>query len=186
MDLMELLAGWENGCEDSTNQLKTLLYHHLKQVCRSHLEHYRGDIDATHIINNLSHTTSLLHQVLLQLVPPGMTINEERRLNNYLSLFIRNVLRDEIRKLQAKKRTPDAPIQSVPDELASQERFIALDSALSRLKSERPQAAEVFSMRYFLGFEIKEIAQYIDCSMATAYRELALAQAFLRTQIDQM
>ncbi|WP_162558622.1 ECF-type sigma factor [Saliniradius amylolyticus] len=183
---MKLIKEWGNGCERSSNTLKTLLYYHLKQVCQAHLERSREEIDVTSILNHLPHTTSLLHQALIELVPPGMDIEEERQLNNYLSLFIRNLLKDEIRKLSAKKRTPKDIVNEQLCDLDAQERFMALDSAMVILESERPRAAEAFSLRYFLGYDVEEIARFIESSLATAYRELSIAQAFLRAKIEEI
>jgi len=184
--LEELINGWQEGCSKSSDELKARLYYHLKKVCHEHLQSYRDEIDSTYVIQHLPHTGSLLHQSLLELIPPQKTIVHETQFNAYLSVFIRNMLRDEIRKFQSKKRTPNdnEPRQNI-DLLKHQEDFLALDSALNQLEKNHPQKAQIFSMHYFLGIDTNELAQQFKISLATVYRELDAAKAFLRLKIDQ-
>ncbi|MFY8328605.1 RNA polymerase sigma factor [Pseudoalteromonas sp. ZZD1] len=184
--LEELIDGWQSGCAKSTNELKARLYYHLKQVCHVHLQSYRDEIDSTYVIQHLPHTGSLLHQSLIELIPPQKTLEHETQFNAYLSVFIRNVLRDEIRKFQSKKRTPigDEAAQG-ESHLKHQEDFLALDSALNHLEKNHPQKAQIFSMHYFLGIDSKALAEQFKISLATTYRELDAAKAFLRMRIEQ-
>jgi RNA polymerase sigma factor (TIGR02999 family) len=184
--LEELINGWQTGCSKSSYELKARLYYHLKNVCHEHLQSYRGQIDSTYVIQHLPHTGSLLHQSLIELIPPQKTIAQETQFNAYLSVFIRNVLRDEIRKFKTIKRTPntDEQIQDI-DLLKHQEDFLALDSALNQLEKNHPQKAQIFSMHYFLGIDTNALAQQFKISLATVYRELDAAKAFLRLKIDQ-
>ncbi|QTL37800.1 RNA polymerase sigma factor [Pseudoalteromonas viridis] len=179
MDIIALLAKWQRGCEESEKKLKALVYYHLKCVCSSHLKEYKKQVDATFILDQLPNTTCLLHQSLMELVPPSYGLEHKTQFNRYLSLFIRNMLRDEIRKLNAQKRTPpyywteeatDAP----PDQ------YLALDSALSQLAKQHPTKADIFSQHYFLGLEPEQLAQQLNISTATVYRELKAAKAFIR------
>ncbi len=184
--LEELIRGWQSGCTKSADELKARLYYHLKQICHIHLQGYRDEIDSTYVIQHLPHTGSLLHQSLIELIPPQKTIAHETQFNAYLSVFIRNVLRDEIRKFQSKKRTPNdgEPPKNI-DQLKHQEDFLALDSALNHLEKNHPQKAQIFSMHYFLGIENKTLAEQFKVSLATIYRELDAAKAFLRVRIEQ-
>lgn len=184
--LENLINGWQSGCKKSSDELKARLYYHLKHVCHLHLQSYRDEIDSTYVLQHLPHTGSLLHQSLIELIPPQATIAHETQFNAYLSVFIRNMLRDEIRKFQTKKRTPSEinSTQSV-DQIKHQEDFLALDSALNHLEKSHPQKAQIFSMHYFLGIDSKALAEQFKVSLATIYRELDAAKAFLRVHIEQ-
>lgn len=186
IDLNDLIDKWQEGCEQSTQLLKKLTYDHLKSVCHQHLQHQKQAIDSTFILNNLPSTTSLLHQSLIELVPPKASLKQQTQFNHYLSIFIRNLLKDEIRKLQAKKRTPVTLLKAKEGEktLKQQEQFIALDSALSLLEQSHPRKAQVFSMHYFLGMAPEELAKTMEASVATIYRELDAAKAFLRGAVS--
>lgn len=185
LPIEQLITGWQNGCTQSANELKARLYYHLKQVCHSHLQNYRGEIDSTYVLQHLPNTGSLLHQSLMELIPPQQSISQKTQFNAYISVFIRNILCDEIRKFQALKRTPNAEkIQQQSDQLKHQEDFLALDSALNHLEKDHPQKALIFSQHYFLGIDTSALAEQFDVSLATVYRELDAAKAFLRLCIE--
>lgn len=186
INLNDLIDKWQDGCEQSSKMLKKLTYDHLKLVCREHLQDQKQAIDSTFILNNLPNTTSLLHQSLIELVPPKTSLKQKTQFNQYLSIFIRNLLKDEIRKLQAAKRTPINVSEECDNEnnLQQQEKFIALDRALNLLAQSHPRKAEVFSMHYFLGLTPEEIAHTMEVSVATIYRELDAAKAFIRITMD--
>lgn len=184
--LEALINGWQNGCLKSADELKARLYYHLHAVCHQHLQSHRDQIDSTYILQHLPHTGSLLHQSLIDLIPPRQSIEHQTQFNTYLSIFIRNVLRDEIRKFQAKKRTPST-VQLRHDEherAARQDDFLALDQALQHLEKSHPQKAHIFSQHYFLGFDPKALAQQFEVSLATVYRELDAAKAFIRLKLS--
>lgn len=182
--LEALINGWQNGCLKSADELKARLYYHLHAVCHSHLQSYREKIDSTYILQHLPHTGSLLHQSLIDLIPPRQTLEHQTQFNTYLSLFIRNVLRDEIRKFQAKKRIPNTVPLENTDLSKRQDDFLALDQALHHLEQNHPQKAHIFSQHYFLGFDPKVLAKQFEVSLATIYRELDTAKAFLRLKIN--
>ncbi|NSY33928.1 hypothetical protein DS891_10065 [Pseudoalteromonas sp. JC28] len=179
MDIIALLADWQRGCKESEKKLKVLVYNHLKTVCSLHLEAHKKQVDATFILSHLPNTTCLLHQSLMELIPPSYGIEHKTHFNRYLSLFVRNMLRDEIRKLKAQKRTPptywiEEATEAPPDQ------YLALDSALSLLAKQHPTKADIFSQHYFLGLEPEQLAQQLNISTATIYRELKAAKAFIR------
>ncbi|MEJ6476159.1 RNA polymerase sigma factor [Pseudoalteromonas piscicida] len=179
MDIIALLANWQKDCKESEKKLKALVYNHLKNVCSSHLKAHKKQLDATFILNNLPNTTCLLHQSLMELIPPNYGIEHQTQLNRYLSLFIRNVLRDEIRKLKAQKRTPP-PYWVEEATEASPDQYLALDNALSQLAKQYPTKADIFSQHYFLGLQAEQLAEQLNISKATVYRELEAAKAFIR------
>ncbi|MBE0351883.1 RNA polymerase sigma factor [Pseudoalteromonas lipolytica] len=179
---MSLLNKWQNNCKESEKKLKALVYLHLKEVCRSHLNSYKQQIDATYILNNLPTTTCLLHQSLLELIPPNYTVDHKTQFNRYLSLFIRNLLVDEIRKVTASKRTPIEYTEENFNE-ASPEHYLALDNALKLLEKQHPKKADIFSQHYFLGLEAEQLASQLNISKSTVYRELDAAKAFIRVNI---
>ncbi len=182
MDIISLLNNWQNNCLDSEKKLKALVYQHLKEVCRSHLSNYKKQIDATFVINNLPTTTCLLHQSLIELIPPNYSVEHKTQFNRYLSLFIRNLLIDEIRKIKASKRTPVTYSDESFNE-ASPEHYLSLNSALTLLEKQHPEKADIFSQHYFLGLEPKQLAEQLNISKATVYRELDAAKAFIRVNI---
>jgi DNA-directed RNA polymerase specialized sigma24 family protein len=64
------------------------------------------------------------------------------------------------------------------------ERMLALDEALHRFAAAEPQPAEPVKLRYFLGLNIKEAAEILGISEATAKRWWAYARAWLFNEIS--
>lgn len=65
------------------------------------------------------------------------------------------------------------------------EDLLALDAALTRLKSVDGTAAEVIQLRYFSGLTLAEAAQILDISPRTADRAWAYAKAWLHREIQE-
>jgi RNA polymerase sigma factor (TIGR02999 family) len=184
--LSTLISGWQSGCQTSTNKLKAHIYYHLKEVCSSHLSECKKDIDSTYVLKNLPNTISLLHQSLIDLVPPNQSLKQQTQFNTYLSIFIRNILHDEIRRAKAQKRTPNNAIETINNnDEKYHDDFIALNSAINHLEKSHPKKAKIFSLHYFLGLEPQVLATQFEISLSSIYRELDSAKAFLRLHIEQ-
>ena len=179
MDIIDLLNKWQNNCKRSEETLKILIYDHLKKICKTHLQSHRTQVEVSFIANNLSTTTCLLHQSLLELVPPNYTIEHKAQFNRYLSLFVRNLLLDEVRKLSTQKRTPQQ-LEETDDLYSSPEAYIAIERALTKLDSLHPAKADIFSQHYFLGLDTEQLAQQLGISKSTVYRQLETAKAFIK------
>ena len=60
----------------------------------------------------------------------------------------------------------------------------SLDDALTRLERVEPEKAELVKMRYFAGLTIRETADILGISTATADRHWAYAKAWLQTELN--
>jgi RNA polymerase sigma factor (sigma-70 family) len=56
---------------------------------------------------------------------------------------------------------------------------LALDTALTKLEALDARKARVVELRFFAGFEVEEIAQLLDVSLATVHRDWRFARAWL-------
>lgn len=63
--------------------------------------------------------------------------------------------------------------------------MISLDSHLHRLEKLDARAAQVFSLRYFLGYTADEAAGLLAMDPATLRKEWEHAKAWLRDRINQ-
>ncbi len=81
---------------------------------------------------------------------------------------IRQVALEEVRRQQ---RLLGAVVES--------ELITGFSEEMQRLEQRRPQAAAVLRYRYFFLMTLNEVAEVLDCSVATAHRELAFGRAFL-------
>jgi RNA polymerase sigma factor (TIGR02999 family) len=61
--------------------------------------------------------------------------------------------------------------------------LIALDTALTRLAVEEPQAARIVELRHFAGLSVSEAARALGISPRTADRLWAFARAWLHREL---
>ena len=62
------------------------------------------------------------------------------------------------------------------------EEILALDDALTRLKTEDAQASQIVELHFFAGLSIEQAAAALGISRATAYRLWTYAKAWLRCE----
>ena len=63
------------------------------------------------------------------------------------------------------------------------QRLLDLDEALAKLEQQHPSKAHLVKLRYFAGLSIREAAETLDISTATADRYWAYARAWLQRQM---
>ena len=62
--------------------------------------------------------------------------------------------------------------------------LLALDDALKDLSDLEPRKAQVIELRFFGGFEVKEVAELLDVSVPTVVTDTRVARAWLLARID--
>ena len=75
---------------------------------------------------------------------------------------------------------PASEGSGVSGPLIRDEEIVALDSALTRMAKEDPEAAQVVQLHFFAGLPIEQVADTLGISRATAYRQWSYARAWLR------
>lgn len=176
-----LLNSWiEQNDLNSANQLKSIIYYHLKGLVKKQLINKSS---SKTVLEQLPNTTSLLHEVLVKLSPPQEIFDNREQFFVYLASFVRWVLLDELKVKNAKKRKrPDdnwSDIFQLPEDI---DVYINFDNALSKLEKISPRAYRVALLHYFLGYGIKDISSELTLKKSTVYNELSTAKAYLRTQ----
>ena len=73
----------------------------------------------------------------------------------------------------------------MPRPNAEDERLELLDKAITQLATEHPEKAELVKLRYFAGLTIREAADVLGISTATADRYWAYARAWLQTAVQE-
>ena len=64
------------------------------------------------------------------------------------------------------------------------DRLLAIDEALGKLQNEHPHVAELLKLRFFAGVPLKDAAELLGISPATAKRRWAFARAFLYGELQ--
>jgi len=82
-----------------------------------------------------------------------------------------------------RKRLDLTEVAAAADE--SPDELLDLDSALTRLVTEDPSAAEIAKLRIFAGLSVEEAAEALNLSRAAAYRHWTYARAWLRDALGE-
>jgi RNA polymerase sigma-70 factor, ECF subfamily len=104
---------------------------------------------------------------------------------------MRRMLVDYARRRAAQKRgsgEADLPLDHQPDLEARQttdpQKLVELNELVERLELQHPESFKIFDLHYFMGYELKEIAEEIlDVPYSTIKRRWAMAKAFLHREL---
>lgn len=182
---IQLIQAWQQGDNDSGEQLKASIYHHLKNITQQQRLKLNGNLNAG--IEQLPQTTVLLHEALLNFFPPNTQLDTIYKLNNYLALFIRNFLIDEIRKISTKKRGGEILLTQLTGLNFHQEQldeYFTFERAIVSLEQQHPHKSNLISLHYFLGLNKSQLAQQFNVSERTIYRELCAAKAYIKVHMQ--
>jgi RNA polymerase sigma factor (TIGR02999 family) len=181
-DVTELLRKWSlEGDRGSLDQLMPLVSRELQRMARSFFEQERS--------NHTLQPTALVNEVYLRLVDRKKATWESRaHFLSFAARTMRRILVEHARKRKAAKRGGGAnPVTLQDSSLWEGQRgveLLALDEALSRLAELDPRQARVVELRYFAGLNTEEIASVIEMGTATVTRDLAMARAWLRRELE--
>jgi RNA polymerase sigma factor (TIGR02999 family) len=188
-----LLQRWRAGDQDALAALFPLVYEELRALAQRHLRRERG-----------SHTlqrTALVHEAFLRMIDQKHVDWESRQhFFGLASQMMRRILVDHARRRTAAKRGGHAPRVDMDsllrdsDQVASDSAdaapaqepeidFEAVHLALERLEALDVQQGKLVELRFFGGLTIKEAADVLGVSAATAKREWAVARAWLEREL---
>jgi len=178
-DVTQLLVEWASGDQQALDKLTPLVYRELRQLAASHLRKERHA--------DTLQPTALVHEAYLRLVYQGRK-NWQNRSHFFAvaSQLMRQILVDHARRRQAGKRA-GLKVSLVEAGSFAPERsrdLVALDNALKELEQLDSRKCKVVELRYFGGLSMDEIAQTLDVSLATVRRDLRMAEAWLRHQMQ--
>ena len=163
----------------SVDELVALFYADLKQIAR---KQRRGESDTTN-------TTQLVHELYLQIAGRGeLRFDKPVQFYAYAAQAMRHLLVDHARargRLKAggeqERVTLDESIQDNVHLLSAQ--AIELDSALTRLEQVDARAAKLVELHFFGGQSFDRIAEMLETSRRTVFRDWEFARAFLLREL---
>ncbi|MFI5095007.1 MAG: sigma-70 family RNA polymerase sigma factor [Candidatus Acidiferrales bacterium] len=174
-----LLAEWAKGNQRALDDLTPLVYRELRHLAASYLRKER-----------LGHTlqpTALVHEAYVRLVDQSNPTWQSRsHFFGVAARLMRQILVDHARRKRAGKR---AGIKVPLDEAVSFQQgrsrdLIALDSGLHALEKLDPRKCKAVELRYFGGLSMDEIAKALEVSTITVRRDLRMAEAWLRQEMQ--
>jgi RNA polymerase sigma-70 factor, ECF subfamily len=181
-DITQLLQDWgQSGDRQALDRLIPLVTDELHRIARSFLGRERAD----HTLQ----PTALVHEAYLRLIDRRRASWQDRvHFFSFAARTMRRILVEHARRHQAAKRGGGA--HKVPlDEahrLAVHQPvdLLALDEAITTLSGFDPRQGRIVELRYFAGLTVQEIAEVVQVGTATVSRDLAMARAWLRGQLQ--
>ena len=133
--------------------------------------------------------TALVHEAWLRVSKSGAPQWENRRhFFGGAAQAMRRILLNRVRDKKRLKRGGNQERVPLEEDVimapASDEELAAVDEALDRLAKDDPLAAEVVSLRFFVGLKWAEIAEITGMSERDLNRLWAFARAWLKTEIS--
>ncbi len=180
-DVTRILSQIESGDPSAAEQLLPLVYDELRKLAAAKLAQEKP--------GQTLQATALVHDAYLRLVD-----NEKAQHWNSRGHFfgaaaeaMRRILVDNARRKQSAKRGGQAErVDLNDDQIIAPNRnidLIALDELLKALTQHDSRKAELVKLRYFAGLTIRETAQALGISEATADADWAYAKSWLRVRM---
>jgi RNA polymerase sigma factor (TIGR02999 family) len=171
------------GCDPSTaQQLLPLVYDELRKLAAAKL--------SRELPGQTLQPTALVHEAYMRLVgSEGQGPAWENRGHFFAAAAeaMRRILVDMARRKRAEVHGGGKFHVSLSEvslmSLASPDRIVAIDDALTRLAKQDHEAAELIKMRVFAGCSLEDAASVLGLSRATAYRHWMYARAWLRAEL---
>jgi RNA polymerase sigma factor (TIGR02999 family) len=157
-------------------QMVELYYQELKQIARKRRKLER---------NNTLNTTVLVHELYLQMTARD-TLQFDRPIQfyAYAAQAMRHILIDRARAKSRLKAGGDQlqiglDALSTADVPSVENRAIELDEVLKKLEKIDAKAAHVVELHFFAGQTFDQIAELLDTSRRTVFRDWEFARAYL-------
>ena len=140
--------------------------------------------------NHTLQPTALVHEAFVRLVGSDADWNSRKHFFDVAAMAMRQLLTDHARRRAADKRgggkqriTLD---QETPGDPANEFDLVALDEALTELKTLDPRQARIVDLRFLAGLTVRETAEVLDVSERTVKLDWQMARAWLRRRLTEL
>ncbi len=178
--ITRILADWDSNPKAALEELSPLVYSELRRLAASCLRRERP--------GHTLQPTALVHEAYLRMVNQNVPgLRQRAHFFGVAARLMRQILVDSARQHAADKRgsgkqnTLDEGLAFSTDAAAQ---FLDLNRAIEKLKEWDERKCQAIEMRYFGGLKLEEIAAEMGLGLATVKRDLAVAEAYLRRELD--
>ncbi len=177
-----LLVDWQHGDKAALDDLMPLVYHELRKLAAAYLKDERR--------NHTLQPTALIHEAYLKMVDQDLPEWQNRaHFFGVAARLMRQILVDHARTRDASKRggvQPRVSLEDAPPVFTHEDAtsLLILDDALTKLASFDERKSRVVEMRAFGGMTVEDTARALGVSEPTVKRDMRLAQAWLRRELD--
>jgi RNA polymerase sigma factor (TIGR02999 family) len=156
------------------------VYPHLHEVAAAYLRRE----EQAHTLQ----PTALVHELYIRLLQQREPEWDDRtHFYTFAAKVMRRILMDHARATQANKRGAGLRHVQLSDEIPwvnlNSEDVVDLNQALDDLEAVDSRKVRLVELRYFLGCTVKECAELVAISTATAERDLTLARTWLYSRL---
>ena len=130
---------------------------------------------------------ALVHEAYLRLRDAAQPVYRDRaHFLRVAARVMRQVLVDDARRRAMGKRSaPEVPLAEAEEPAIEKSALmVQLDDALTELEQRDERKARLIEMRFFSGLTAEESASILGMDVRDVRRELRLAQAWLKRQLD--
>ena len=178
--ITDLLRDWNAGNDEALDQLMPLVDHELKKIAHAYMRKEKP--------GHTLQTTALVNEAVMRLLGKEINWTSRRQFYSLVAKRMRQVLVDYARAQCAARRGADVEHVNIDDvtELSVEvsRELILLDEALTRLGHLDERKAKIVEYRYFGGFALDEVAEFLGIGPATVDREWKVARSWLKAQIS--
>jgi RNA polymerase sigma factor (TIGR02999 family) len=178
--ITRLLASWRSGDRSAVDELVPLVYARLRSLAASHLRHERPGITLS--------ATALVHEAYLKIAGAAIDFQDRAHFFAVASTAMRHVLVDRAKHHKRQRRGGGAIMAEFEEALLVSDQpdpfILAIDEALTALAQMDPRKVGIVEMTYFGGLTYTEIAEVLAISEATVKRELRMARAWIKTNLQ--
>lgn len=170
-----LISKASTGDDGALNSLIPLVYEDLRAIA-SGLRHKQMKVSAT------LNTTSLINEAWIRLNRWGIEAQNRKHFFCIAAKAMRQILiNSATEKLSQKRKAELVTFDDSGFKSESDAQWILeLDSVLKPLEKKNSRIAEVFQLRYFLGFTEKEVSEAMDISISTVNRDWLIAKKIIK------
>ena len=177
-----LLSRWSGGDRAAFDELTPLIHSELRRLAAAYLRGRQGQtLQATALVNEAWIKLAAQHSLGLE---------NRHAFFALAASAMRSILTSHFRARKSEKRGGGISAQPINEViLAGEERgrdVLKLDDCLTALAQLDPRKAKIVEMRFFAGMTAEEIAANLGVSLATMWRELRSAQAWLAKEMNPM
>jgi RNA polymerase sigma factor (TIGR02999 family) len=181
LPVTQLLRAWRNGDRSALDRLVPLVYANLRRMAAVCL---RKEPDGQTL-----EPTALVHEAYLRMV--GDKDPDFVNRTHFLGVaarIMRQILVDRARSRNADKRRAGTRVLLEDAEIVLTAKraalVVALDDALVDLDQQDPEKARILELKYFGGLTAEESAELLGVTVHKVNRQMRLAQAWLRRELE--
>ena len=177
--ITQLLSEWQAGNRAALDQLTPLIYDELYRLAQRYM---RGEAG--------SHTlqaTALVNEAYLRLVGSEQPWRNRAHFLGVAAQMMRRILVDHARARGSQKRGSNSTHVNIDEATlvaAADDTVVELDDALNKLAKFDERKSRLIELRFFGGLTYEEAAEVLSISTTTLDRELRLAKAWLKQEMQ--